>query len=66
MSIPAPPSAPIGNGKAYAAVIGGAATTIVVYILNQFLPQPLPAEIAGAIQTLIVTGSVYFTPHGGA
>lgn len=61
-----PPSPPPGNNKAIAAVISGALSTIVIYILNQFIHPPLPAEIAGAISTVLTTAAVWLVPHGDA
>jgi CDP-diglyceride synthetase len=59
-------SAPtVGPNKAIAAVIGGAVTTILVWVLNTYAHANIPAEIAGAGQTLITTALVYFVPHGG-
>ena len=58
-----PPAPNIGFGKSVAAVVAGAATPGVVDLINQFMPQPLPAEITDAIQTLITAAAVYYTPH---
>lgn len=55
--------APVGSGKAIGAVIGGALYTIIVYIISAALHVALPAEVSGAIQTLVVTACVYWTPH---
>ena len=61
-----PPPAPnVGNNKAYAATAAGFASTILVYILDQVIPHPLPPEIVAAVQGLITIAAVYFTPHGG-
>lgn len=57
------PGPVVGSGKAFGAVIGGALATIVIYIIQQVTKQPLPADISAAVQTLLVTGIVYFTPH---
>jgi len=58
-----------GYGKSIAAVLAGSGSTIVVYIINQVLAKysmpPLPAEITAAIQTLLTTGAVYYSPQGG-
>ncbi len=54
----------MGSNKAIAAAIGGALATIVIWALNRYLPPPpIPAEITAAIQTIIVTGLVWFIPH---
>ncbi|HYM33428.1 MAG TPA: hypothetical protein VEU47_19165 [Candidatus Cybelea sp.] len=58
--------APIGNNKAYAAIAAGALSTIVIYVVDQFLKSPLPPEICAAVQTLLSTAAVYLTPHGGS
>ena len=53
-----------GYGKSLAAVIAGAVSTIVIWALKMKMgPDQVPADIAGAIQTLITTGAVYFTPQ---
>ena len=52
-----------------AAVAAGALATIVVWVVDQLLPAPMPAEISAAVQTLFTAGAVFFTPHdfgGGA
>lgn len=74
MSVPAPPAAPIGMGKAYAAagatVLGGALAKIVIRILNVRYPGFLDPGTIDALDTLFVggltTAAVYFTPHGGS
>jgi large-conductance mechanosensitive channel len=55
----------IGVNKAVGAVLAGALTTIVVYLLNRYIQPPLPSEIGQAIQTILTTVVVYFVPHGG-
>lgn len=57
---------PTGSNKAIASIASGAASVIVVYIVNQVIPHPLPAEIVAAVQTLLTTLAVWLTPHGGA
>lgn len=43
--------------------IGGAVSTIVIYVLNEYvLSAPLPAEIAAAVTTVVVTIVGYFVP----
>lgn len=68
--VPSPPPAPIGINKSVAAVAAGSLATIVIYIVNAIFKKygmdSLPAEITAAIQTLITTAAVYYTPHGGA
>lgn len=54
---------PQGSGKAFGAVIGGALATIVIYVIQTVTKQPLPADIAAAVQTIIVAGIVYVVPH---
>ena len=64
-----PPAAPApagGNLKAYAATAAGSLSTILVYVVDQFMPHPLPPEIVAAVQTLVTVAAVYFTPHGAA
>lgn len=53
----------IGPNKAIAAGMAGAVATIMIYVIDQFLKVPLPPEICAAVQTVVVTGFVYFTPH---
>lgn len=67
MSPPADPS-PVGNGKSIAALASGAISTILIYagnaVLQHYGQPPLPGEITAAVQTLVMVGAVYFTPHG--
>jgi tetrahydromethanopterin S-methyltransferase subunit E len=60
-----PPAPTTGYGKAVAATAAACLSTILVYVLDQFLKAPLPAEMVAAIQGLLTVGAVYFTPHGG-
>jgi hypothetical protein len=53
----------IGYGKTIASVLGGAITTIAVFVAQQEMGHPLPAEVSGALQTIITTLAVYFTHH---
>lgn len=61
---------PVGNNKAYAAIAAGAASTILVWgidlVLGHYSIPSMPAEIVAAVQTLLSTAAVYFTPHGSA
>ena len=57
--------AQVGTNKAVAAGLAGAVTTIVAYVLDQFVKTPIPLELVAAIQTVITTLLVYFVPHGG-
>ena len=52
-----------GVAKTVGAMLAGAITVIAVYVIDQFLPHPLPAEVTAAIQTVFTVGVVYFTPH---
>lgn len=54
----------LGNNKAIAAVLGGALSTIVVYLIEKITHQPLPADISAAMQTVVVTALVWLVPHG--
>ena len=54
----------IGTNKAWAATIAGAIVTISVVIAKQFNFE-VSADLASAVQTLLVAGLVYFVPHGG-
>jgi tetrahydromethanopterin S-methyltransferase subunit E len=60
-----PPTPAPGYGKAIAATAAACVSTILVYVIDQFLKAPLPAEMVAAIQGLLTVGAVYFTPHGG-
>jgi hypothetical protein len=60
---PAPP--PIGPNKAIVSVVLGTLITVIVFILNQYLKTPIPAELSSALQTAAITAAVYYTPHGG-
>lgn len=62
-NVPISGNTSVGSGKAFGAVIGGAFATIVIYVIQQITKQPLPADISAAVQTLVVTAIVYFTPH---
>jgi hypothetical protein len=50
--------------------LAGAISVVLVWVLNQYLPQPIPAEVAQAITVIIssVTGYVVKerAPEGGA
>ena len=53
--------------KVGAAGVAGAATTIIVFILNTYiLPEtkPLTGEIAAAITTILAFVAAYLTPPG--
>ena len=50
-------------GAGGSALIGGALYTIIMYAIQAAAHVTLPAEVSGAIQTLVVTACVYFTPH---
>lgn len=58
------PAQSVGNNKAWAATAAGFASTIIVYIIDQFMPHPLPPEIVAAVQGLTTIAAVYYTPHG--
>jgi len=61
-----PPVTPPSNGygKSLAAVFAGAVSTIVIWVLKMKIgADQVPADIAGAIQTVITTGAVFFTPQ---
>lgn len=60
--VPVPPGQN-GYGKSMAAVAAGALATIVIWVIDQFLPTPMPAEISAAVQTLLTTAAVFLTPH---
>jgi ABC-type branched-subunit amino acid transport system permease subunit len=59
----APAPAAAGSGKAVGAILGGALYTIIVYAISTALHITLPSEVSSAIQTLVVTACVYWTPH---
>jgi predicted CDP-diglyceride synthetase/phosphatidate cytidylyltransferase len=65
MTVQPQPNPPpqLGPNKTIAAVVGGAIVTLVVYGLS-FAHITPPPEVTGALQTLIVAGLVYYTPHG--
>lgn len=54
-----------GNTKFTAAIIAGAISTIVIYILNTYVLKSggLPEQIDQSIQTLITAAAVYYAPH---
>jgi CDP-diglyceride synthetase len=52
----------VGYGKTGAAVVGGAVSTVVVYIF-QAMGHALPAEATAAVQTVVTTVVVFFTQH---
>ena len=52
-----------GYGKSVAALVAGAVTTLGVYIIEQSLGHPLPAEITNAAQVIITAVAVYVVPH---
>jgi CDP-diglyceride synthetase len=52
------------NGKSQATVIGGAITTLLVFLLNTYvLPQPLPDYVVAAITTLVCLIVAHYTPQ---
>jgi hypothetical protein len=56
---------PPGYGKAYAAGAASSASIILIWLWNTFVPaHQLPVEVSGALQALIVTLAVIYTPHG--
>lgn len=55
-----------GSNKAIASILGGAASVVLIYIIDQFVKTPLPPEICAAVQTIVITALVYFVPHGTA
>lgn len=69
--------ADIGNNKAVAAGLAGAACTVAANILNHVDPTALHgwmlwtveglrmSDSMSAVQMILVTALVYFTPHGG-
>jgi hypothetical protein len=52
-----------GYSKFSAAILAGSLTTIVVYVCHVAFNLTLPTEVTEAIQTLVVGGAVWFTPH---
>lgn len=65
MPLPSPPT-PVGNNKAVAGGAAGAATIILMWILDKFFNLEIPAEVGSAATTLIGTVAVWVTPHGQA
>lgn len=56
-----------GTGKSQATLIGGALTTILVYVLDTYvLKTPLPDFVVTALTTIICVGCAYFTPHSAS
>ena len=61
---PAPAaSSSSGYGKSVGAVAGGAVSTLIIGALDHYMPGFLNDTMDAALQTLIVLGCVYFTPH---
>lgn len=55
-----------GKPNTFAALGAGAACTILIYLLGVFVPQhPIPAEVQGAIQTLLTMVAVLMVPSKG-
>ena len=54
-----------GVNKTIASGLAGAASIILVYVIDQFVKTPLPAEIVAAVQMLVTTLIVWYVPHGG-
>jgi hypothetical protein len=50
------------NGQTQGSVLGGALGTLIIVLLNHFLPTPLPDAAAGAIITLCSTIVTYLIP----
>lgn len=57
------PTPTIGINKAWAAGLGSAAAIFIIWAIKAFGKVEVPPEVAGAIQVLVTTGAVYFTPH---
>jgi len=49
--------------KVAAAGIAGAATTILIWILNSLMGVEVPPEVAAAITTILAFLAGYFTPQ---
>jgi putative flippase GtrA len=49
--------------KVAAAGIAGAATTILIWILNSLLGVEVPPEVAAALATILAFLAGYFTPQ---
>jgi len=55
-----------GVAKTVASALAGALTIILVYLFDTYVADSghqLPNEVVGALQTLIVSAAVFFTPH---
>lgn len=50
------------TAKVEAAGIGGAATTVLIYLVQTYTEVTLPATVAAAIVTLIAFGAAYLKP----
>lgn len=44
--------------------VGGAVTTIVLWLVEELTPLSLPAVVAAAISLLVTTGIAYLVPSG--
>lgn len=44
--------------------VGGAVTTIVLWLLDELTPLSLPTVVAAAISLLVTTGIAYLVPSG--
>lgn len=52
--------------KVAAAGLGGAATTLILYIAKHYAGIELPADVAGAVTTIVTFGLAYFVPSAPA
>jgi hypothetical protein len=52
----------VGYGKTGAAIVGGAVSTVVVFVAQE-MGHPLPADVTAAAQTIITAVIVFFTQH---
>ena len=49
----------VKSGKTYAALIGGALSTVALYALQTYLPHPMPVTVADAVQVLATALGVH-------
>jgi hypothetical protein len=49
--------------KTYAAILGGAATTILVWGLNTYAHAQIPDIVGGSISTIFTALLVFFVPN---
>ncbi len=52
------------SSSTVASTLAGAAVVVVVYVVDHFTPEPLPAPVVAALTTIATVGLGYFFSGG--